>query len=105
MGEGGEGGEELLQQMFRTPPPELLHMLITPGSIPHAGVFRQDAEGRARSGSIGEFIGKRGERRTWGRGGASARWHSRGWGGGERGRVGDGVVQGVVGALLSDGFI
>ncbi|XP_030206419.1 huntingtin isoform X4 [Gadus morhua] len=49
---------ELLQQMFRTPPPELLHMLITPGSIPHAGVFRQDAEGRARSGSIGEFIGK-----------------------------------------------
>ncbi|CAL8388684.1 unnamed protein product [Arctogadus glacialis] len=48
---------ELLQQMFRTPPPELLHMLITPGSIPHAGVFRQDAvEGRARSGSIGEFI-------------------------------------------------
>uniref|UniRef100_A0A8C5BH89 Huntingtin n=1 Tax=Gadus morhua TaxID=8049 RepID=A0A8C5BH89_GADMO len=81
---------ELLQQMFRTPPPELLHMLITPGSIPHAGVFRQDAEGRARSGSIGEFIGKHGERRTLGGGGGggSADWHSRGWGGGgERGRV------------------
>ncbi|KAJ8000512.1 hypothetical protein DPEC_G00180890 [Dallia pectoralis] len=49
---------ELLQQMFRTPPPELLHMLITPGSILHASVFRQDLEGRARSGSILEFIGK-----------------------------------------------
>uniref|UniRef100_A0A668AAN5 Huntingtin n=1 Tax=Myripristis murdjan TaxID=586833 RepID=A0A668AAN5_9TELE len=49
---------ELLQQMFRTPPPELLHMLITAGSIPHATVFRQDTEGRARSGSILELIGK-----------------------------------------------
>ena len=49
---------ELLQQMFRTPPPELLHMLITPGSIQHATVFRQDAESRARSGSILELIGK-----------------------------------------------
>ncbi|XP_028270805.1 huntingtin isoform X12 [Parambassis ranga] len=47
---------ELLQQMFRTPPPELLHMLITAGSISHATVFRQDAENRARSGSILEFI-------------------------------------------------
>uniref|UniRef100_A0A668A4P2 Huntingtin n=1 Tax=Myripristis murdjan TaxID=586833 RepID=A0A668A4P2_9TELE len=47
---------ELLQQMFRTPPPELLHMLITAGSIPHATVFRQDTEGRARSGSILELI-------------------------------------------------
>ncbi|KAG8015101.1 Huntingtin, partial [Nibea albiflora] len=49
---------ELLQQMFRTPPPELLHMLITPGSIQRATVFRQDAESRARSGSILELIGK-----------------------------------------------
>ncbi|XP_071385719.1 huntingtin isoform X1 [Centroberyx affinis] len=49
---------ELLQQMFRTPPPELLHMLITAGSIQHATVFRQDAESRARSGSILELIGK-----------------------------------------------
>ncbi|KAJ3614460.1 hypothetical protein NHX12_018032, partial [Muraenolepis orangiensis] len=36
---------ELLQQMFRTPPPELLHMLITPGSIPHATVFRKMLSG------------------------------------------------------------
>uniref|UniRef100_A0A3P8PXR4 Huntingtin n=1 Tax=Astatotilapia calliptera TaxID=8154 RepID=A0A3P8PXR4_ASTCA len=49
---------ELLQQVFRTPPPELLHMLITAGSIPHATVFRQDTENRSRSGSILEFIGK-----------------------------------------------
>ncbi|XP_008276136.1 huntingtin isoform X2 [Stegastes partitus] len=47
---------ELLQQVFRTPPPELLHMLITAGSIPHASVFRQDTENRARSGSILELI-------------------------------------------------
>ncbi|XP_055771060.1 huntingtin-like isoform X2 [Salvelinus fontinalis] len=47
---------ELMQQMFRTPPPELLHMLITPGSVPHASVFRQDVERRAHSGSILEFI-------------------------------------------------
>lgn len=49
---------ELLQQIFRTPPPELLHMLITAGSIQNATVFRQDAESRARSGSILELIGK-----------------------------------------------
>ncbi|XP_056135883.1 huntingtin [Lampris incognitus] len=49
---------ELLQQVFRTPPPELLHMLINVGSIPHATVFRQDTERRARSGSILELIGK-----------------------------------------------
>ncbi|KAM4585009.1 huntingtin isoform 1-T1 [Odontesthes bonariensis] len=47
---------ELLQQIFRTPPPALLHMLITAGSIPHATVFRQDTESRARSGSILELI-------------------------------------------------
>ncbi|XP_029308968.1 huntingtin isoform X8 [Cottoperca gobio] len=47
---------ELLQQMFRTPPPELLHMLITAGSILHGTVFRQDTESRARSGSILELI-------------------------------------------------
>uniref|UniRef100_A0A3B4A883 Uncharacterized protein n=1 Tax=Periophthalmus magnuspinnatus TaxID=409849 RepID=A0A3B4A883_9GOBI len=49
---------ELLQQTLRTPPPELLHMLITAGSISHATVFRQDTESRARSGSILELIGK-----------------------------------------------
>ncbi|XP_047435099.1 huntingtin isoform X7 [Mugil cephalus] len=47
---------ELLQQVFRTPPPELLHMLITAGSVTHATVFRQDTENRARSGSILELI-------------------------------------------------
>ncbi|CAK6962936.1 huntingtin isoform X10 [Scomber scombrus] len=47
---------ELLQQIFRTPPPHLLHMLITASSIAHATVFRQDADSRARSGSILEFI-------------------------------------------------
>nr|XP_046259998.1 huntingtin isoform X3 [Scatophagus argus] len=47
---------ELLQQIFRTPPPELLHLLITPGSIQHGTVFRQDTESRARSGSILELI-------------------------------------------------
>eukprot|EP00066_Takifugu_rubripes_P022022 XP_011611288.1 PREDICTED: huntingtin isoform X1 [Takifugu rubripes] len=49
---------ELLQQTLRTPPPELLHVLITAGSIQHASVFRQDIESRARSGSILELIGK-----------------------------------------------
>uniref|UniRef100_A0A7N9AWD1 Huntingtin n=1 Tax=Mastacembelus armatus TaxID=205130 RepID=A0A7N9AWD1_9TELE len=49
---------ELLQQVFRTPPPELLHILITAGSIPRATVFRQDIESRSRSGSILELIGK-----------------------------------------------
>lgn len=48
---------ELLQQTLRTPPPELLHVLITAGSIQHASVFRQDIESRARSGSILELIG------------------------------------------------
>ncbi|XP_028309494.1 huntingtin isoform X2 [Gouania willdenowi] len=49
---------ELLQQVFRTPPPELLHMLITAGTIPHALVFRRQSahENRARSGSILELI-------------------------------------------------
>uniref|UniRef100_A0A7N5ZX54 Huntingtin n=1 Tax=Anabas testudineus TaxID=64144 RepID=A0A7N5ZX54_ANATE len=47
---------ELLQQVFRTPPPELLHILITAGSIQHATVFRQDTESRARSSSILELI-------------------------------------------------
>ncbi|XP_072319509.1 huntingtin isoform X9 [Eucyclogobius newberryi] len=49
---------ELLQQTLRTPPPELLHMLITAGSITHASVFRQDIDSRARSGSILDLIGK-----------------------------------------------
>lgn len=49
---------ELLQQMFRTPPPELLNVLITRGKITHTSVFREEMESRARSGSILELIGK-----------------------------------------------
>ncbi|XP_053714041.1 huntingtin-like isoform X2 [Synchiropus splendidus] len=48
---------ELLQQTFRTPPPELLHMLISTGTIPNATIFRQDAESRGRSSSILDLIG------------------------------------------------
>ncbi|KAG9346962.1 hypothetical protein JZ751_005889 [Albula glossodonta] len=47
---------ELLQQTFRTPPPDLLHTLITPGSIPRASITREDVESRGRSGSILELI-------------------------------------------------
>ncbi|XP_043091608.1 huntingtin isoform X2 [Puntigrus tetrazona] len=47
---------ELLQQVFRTPPPELLNALITRGKISHTSVFREEAESRARSGSILELI-------------------------------------------------
>lgn len=48
---------ELLQQLFRTPAPELLNTLITPGKIEHTHVFREEMESRARSGSIVELIG------------------------------------------------
>ncbi|XP_051558826.1 huntingtin-like isoform X2 [Myxocyprinus asiaticus] len=47
---------ELLQQVFRTPPPELLNSLITPGKITHTSVFKVETESRARSGSITELI-------------------------------------------------
>ncbi|XP_057187145.1 huntingtin isoform X2 [Triplophysa rosa] len=47
---------ELLQQVFRTPPPELLKVLITAGEITHTTVFREEMESRARSGSILELI-------------------------------------------------
>ncbi|XP_056410998.1 huntingtin isoform X2 [Hyla sarda] len=49
---------ELLQQIFRTPPIELLHVLTTSGGIPHVSVCRDEAQGRSRSGSIVELIGK-----------------------------------------------
>lgn len=48
---------ELLQQLFRTPSPELLNTLISPGKIAHTRVFREELESRARSGSIVELIG------------------------------------------------
>ncbi|XP_007229557.3 huntingtin isoform X4 [Astyanax mexicanus] len=47
---------ELLQQLFRTPSPELLHTLITPGSIACTSVFREETLSRTRSGSIVELI-------------------------------------------------
>ncbi|XP_065121577.1 huntingtin isoform X5 [Paramisgurnus dabryanus] len=47
---------ELLQQVFRTPPPDLLNALITAGKITHTSVFREEMESRARSGSILELI-------------------------------------------------
>uniref|UniRef100_A0A6I8NFD9 Huntingtin n=1 Tax=Ornithorhynchus anatinus TaxID=9258 RepID=A0A6I8NFD9_ORNAN len=50
------GALELLQQLFRTPPPELLRALTAPGGMAPGG----DGEpgGRTRSGSIGELLGK-----------------------------------------------
>lgn len=48
---------ELLQQLFRTPSPELLNTLISPGKIAYTCVFREEMESRARSGSIVELIG------------------------------------------------
>ncbi|KAG7458857.1 hypothetical protein MATL_G00225080 [Megalops atlanticus] len=47
---------ELLQQILRTPPPELLRALVTPGGIASVTVSRDEAESRARSGSILELI-------------------------------------------------
>ncbi|MGH0145646.1 UNVERIFIED_CONTAM: hypothetical protein FKN15_005980 [Acipenser sinensis] len=49
---------ELLQQMFRTPPSDLLHALITAGSMPQVSISREETENRSRSGSILELIGK-----------------------------------------------
>ncbi|CAJ0958005.1 unnamed protein product [Ranitomeya imitator] len=52
------GALELLQQIFRTPPIELLHVLTTSGGVPRVSVCRDDTQGRGRSGSIVELIGK-----------------------------------------------
>ncbi|RXM28279.1 Huntingtin [Acipenser ruthenus] len=48
---------ELLQQTFRTPPSDLLHALITAGSMPQVSISREETENRSRSGSILELIG------------------------------------------------
>ncbi|KAG8591293.1 hypothetical protein GDO81_000117 [Engystomops pustulosus] len=50
------GALELLQQIFRTPPIELLHVLTMSGGIPQISVCRDDSQGRSRSGSIVELI-------------------------------------------------
>ncbi|XP_074848498.1 huntingtin isoform X2 [Carettochelys insculpta] len=52
------GALELLQQLFRTPPPDLLHALTTSGGISQVSVSREESISRSRSGSILELIGK-----------------------------------------------
>uniref|UniRef100_A0A8B9I3D2 Huntingtin n=1 Tax=Anser brachyrhynchus TaxID=132585 RepID=A0A8B9I3D2_9AVES len=51
------GALELLQQLFRTPPPELLHALTTTGGIAQVSVSKDESTSRNRSGSIVELIG------------------------------------------------
>lgn len=50
------GALELLQQLFRTPPPELLQALTTPGGLGQLTVVQEEARGRGRSGSIVELL-------------------------------------------------
>ncbi|NXE74418.1 HD protein, partial [Cochlearius cochlearius] len=52
------GALELLQQLFRTPPPELLHALTSSGGIAQVSVSKDDSASRNRSGSIVELIGR-----------------------------------------------
>uniref|UniRef100_A0A8C6NG98 Huntingtin n=1 Tax=Melopsittacus undulatus TaxID=13146 RepID=A0A8C6NG98_MELUD len=52
------GALELLQQLFRTPPPELLHALTASGGIAQVSVSKDECASRSRSGSIVELIGK-----------------------------------------------
>ncbi|NXN67164.1 HD protein, partial [Himantopus himantopus] len=52
------GALELLQQLFRTPPPELLHALTASGGIAQVSVSKDESASRNRSGSIAELIGK-----------------------------------------------
>lgn len=52
------GALELLQQLFRTPPPELLQVLTTAGGLAQLPAARDQPAGRGRSGSIVELIGE-----------------------------------------------
>ncbi|NXG43244.1 HD protein, partial [Psilopogon haemacephalus] len=52
------GALELLQQLFKTPPPELLHALTAAGGIAQVSVSKDEPASRSRSGSIVELIGK-----------------------------------------------
>lgn len=52
------GALELLQQLFRTPPPELLQALTTAGGLAQLPVSRERSGCRSRSGSIVELIGE-----------------------------------------------
>ncbi|XP_063313793.1 huntingtin [Pelobates fuscus] len=50
------GALELLQQIFRTPPIELLHVLSAVGGIGQVSVSRDELQSRSRSGSIVDLI-------------------------------------------------
>lgn len=52
------GALELLQQLLRTPPPELLQALTSPGGIAQLTANNDEPRCRSRSGSIVELIGK-----------------------------------------------
>lgn len=51
------GALELLQQLFRTPPPVLLQALTTPGGLAQLSAAQDEARGRGRSESIVELLG------------------------------------------------
>ncbi|XP_040093581.1 huntingtin [Oryx dammah] len=50
------GALELLQQLLRTPPPELLRALTTAGGVRQLAAAKDEPGGRSRSGSIVELI-------------------------------------------------
>uniref|UniRef100_A0A4X2LWE1 Huntingtin n=1 Tax=Vombatus ursinus TaxID=29139 RepID=A0A4X2LWE1_VOMUR len=50
------GALELLQQLFKTPPAELLQALTTAGGIGQVSVTKEEFSSRSRSGSIVELI-------------------------------------------------
>ncbi|XP_070228889.1 huntingtin isoform X4 [Bos mutus] len=50
------GALELLQQLLRTPPPELLRALTTAGGVRQLSASKDEPGGRSRSGSIVELI-------------------------------------------------
>lgn len=52
------GALELLQQLFRTPPPELLQALTIAGGLAQLPATRERPGCRSRSGSIVELIGE-----------------------------------------------
>uniref|UniRef100_A0A8C4L591 Huntingtin n=1 Tax=Equus asinus asinus TaxID=83772 RepID=A0A8C4L591_EQUAS len=53
------GALELLQQLFRTPPPELLQALTTAGGLGRLAAAKDEPSCRSRSGSIVELIGNK----------------------------------------------
>lgn len=60
------GALELLQQLLRTPPPELLRALTTAGGVRQLAAATEEPGGRSRSGSIVELIGRVFGRALWG---------------------------------------